>query len=115
MTRLRPFNEKENVSALLALPQELMRQARRHRNAQRGAVRAQLALAIEILLMAPIRMRNLVNLDIERDLVRSVRGGALHIVIAAEEVKSRTRSEGPANGRRPVQGEPMVQSVQDRS
>ena len=95
MTRLRPFNEKENVSALLALPQELMRQARRHRNAQRGAVRAQLAVAIEILLMAPIRMRNLVNLDIERNLVRSVRGGALHIVIGAEEVKNRELLEHP--------------------
>jgi hypothetical protein len=72
-----------------------MRQARRHRNAQRGAVRAQLAVAIEILLMAPIRMRNLVNLDIERNLVRSVRGGALHIVIGAEEVKNREFLEHP--------------------
>ena len=34
-TRLRPFNEQENVAALLTLPHELMRQARRHRNAQR--------------------------------------------------------------------------------
>jgi len=36
MTRLRPFNEQENVAALLALPQELMRQAQRHRYLQRG-------------------------------------------------------------------------------
>jgi len=95
MTRLRPFNEPENVSALLALPQELMRQARRHRNPQRGAVRAQMAVAIEILLMAPIRMRNLVNLDIEQNLVRSVRGRALHIVIGSEDVKNQEALEHP--------------------
>ena len=95
MTRLRPFNEPKNVSVLLALPQELMRQARRHRNPQRGAVRAQMAAVIEILLMAPIRMRNLVNLDLERNLVRSVQGGALHIVIGAEEVKNRETLEHP--------------------
>jgi integrase len=95
MTRLRPFNEQENVSALLALPRELMRQARRHRNPQRGAVRAQMAVAIEILLMAPIRMRNLVNLDIEQHLVRSVQGGVLHIVIEAEDVKNEEPLEHP--------------------
>jgi integrase len=94
-TRLRPFNEQENVAALLTLPQELMRQARRHRNARRGAVRAQMATAIEILLMAPIRKRNLVSLDIERNLVRSGQNGALHIVISAEEVKNREPLEHP--------------------
>jgi hypothetical protein len=67
-------------------------------------VRAQMAVAIEILLMAPIRMRNLVNLDIERNLVRSVQGGALHIVIGAEEVKTRKLSRG----RGPHAREPMV-------
>jgi len=35
-----------------------------------------MAVAIEILLMAPIRMCNLVNLDIEQNLVRSGRGAA---------------------------------------
>jgi hypothetical protein len=59
-TRLRPFDDRGNILALLKLPGELMRQARRHRNLQRGAVRAQLAVAIEILLMAPVRMSNLV-------------------------------------------------------
>jgi len=37
-----------------------------------------MAAAIEILLMAPIRMRNLVSLDIEQNLVRSVRRGAAY-------------------------------------
>jgi integrase len=94
-TRLRPFDDRANVAALLKLPEELMRQARRHRNLQRGAVRAQLAVAIEILLMAPLRISNLVKLDIERNLVRPGQGRALHIVIAAEEVKNREPLEYP--------------------
>jgi hypothetical protein len=77
-TRLRPLDDRGNIIALLKLPDELMRQARRHRNLQRGAVRAQLALVVEVLLMAPIRMSNLVKLDIERNLVRPGQGRALH-------------------------------------
>jgi integrase len=94
-SRLRPFDERRNVVALLTLPDMLMRQARRQRNVRRGAVRAQLAVAIEILLMAPVRMSNLVKLDIERNLVRPGRSRALHIVIAAEEVKNREPLEYP--------------------
>jgi integrase len=93
--RLRPFNDPKNVAALLMLPEKLMHQARRHRNVKRGAVRAQLAVAIEILLMAPLRMRNLVQLDIEQNLVRSGRSGALHVVVSSEEVKNREPLEHP--------------------
>jgi integrase len=93
--RLRPFDDRHNIGALLTLPEELMRQARRHRNVQRGAVRAQMAVAIELLLMAPIRMGNLVDLDIERNLVRPGQGKALHIVIDAEHVKNREPLEFP--------------------
>jgi integrase len=94
-TRLRSFDDHGNISALLRLPAELMRHAGRHRNLRRAAVRAQLAAAIEILLMAPIRMGNLVKLDIERNLVRPGRDRALHIVIGAEEVKNREPLEYP--------------------
>jgi integrase len=94
-SRLRPFDDHGNVAALLKLPGELMRQARRHRNPQRGAVRAELAVAIEILLMTRVRMSNLVELDIERNLVRPGRGKALYIVIGAEEVKNREPFECP--------------------
>jgi integrase len=93
--RLRPFDDRQNIVALLTLPNELMRQARRHRNLQRGAVRAQMAVAIEILLMAPVRMSNLATLDIERNLVRPGQSRALHIVISAEEVKNREPLEYP--------------------
>jgi integrase len=94
-TRLRHFDDRGNILALLRLPDELMRQARRHRNLQRGAVRAQMAVAIEILLMAPVRMRNLTTLDIEQNLVRLGQGRALHIVIDAEAVKNSEALEYP--------------------
>jgi integrase len=94
-TRLRPFDDRGNIGALLNLPAELMREAGRHRNPRHGAVRAQLAAAIEILLMAPVRMGNLAKLDIEQNLVRPGRGRALHIVIGAEQVKNREPLEHP--------------------
>jgi integrase len=93
--RLRHFDDEANIDALLALPQELMRQARRHPNPRRGAVRAQMAAAIEILLMAPIRMRNLVNLDIERHLFRLGQSVALRIVVGAEDVKNEEPLDHP--------------------
>jgi integrase len=94
-TRLRSFDDRGNIGALLELPAELMRQARRHRNLRRGAVWAQLAAAIEILLMAPVRMSNLVKLDIEQNLIRPGRDRALHIVISGEEVKNGEPLEYP--------------------
>jgi hypothetical protein len=94
-TRLRSFDDQRNILALLKLPDELMRQARRHRNLQRGAVRAQMAVAIEILLMAPVRMSNLTKLDIEQNLVRPGQGRALHLVVGAEEVKNREPLDYP--------------------
>jgi integrase len=94
-TRLRPFDDRGNILALLRLPEKLMREARRHRSLKRGAVQAQLAVAIEILLMAPVRIKNLVKLDIERDLVRPGQGKALHIVVDAEEVKNDEPLEFP--------------------
>jgi hypothetical protein len=100
-TRLRAFDDDANILVLLRLPEELMRQARRHRNVQRGAVRAQLAVAVEILLMAPIRMSNLVKLDIEQ-LVRPGQGRAGHCRSSLVPKTSRieNRSNTPFAGKR---------------
>jgi integrase len=56
----------------------------------RAALRAQLAVAVEILLMAPIRLSNLASLEIGRSYIRSRRNGSYkaHIVFEAEEVKN---------------------------
>ena len=93
--RLRQFDDPDNVIALLSLPEKLMRIAARNRKAHAGALQAQTATAIAILLMAPIRISNLSELDLERDLIRPGRGKQLHIVLAAEQVKGQAPLEYP--------------------
>ena len=85
--RLRQFNDPDNVVALLRFPEKLMRVAERNRNPRAGALQAQTATAIGILTMAPIRIGNLSDLDLERDLIRPGRGKQLHIVLSAEQAK----------------------------
>ena len=57
---------------------------------KRLAVQLQLALAIEILLVAPMRLRNLTRLELGRHLQQAGRGRGSHwaIVIPGEEVKN---------------------------
>jgi integrase len=88
--RLRPLDEPDNVVALENLPQRLMKEADSGRlPPRRAAVLAQVAVAIEILLMAPMRLGNLTALDIDRHLVRPGRArGLLHIVVEEHEVKN---------------------------
>jgi integrase len=93
---LRQFDSPDNIAALLELPQRLMGIASRNRNARAGALQAQIAVAIEILIMAPIRLGNLCALDLEQNLVRPRRRGKeLHIVFPAEDVKNREPLEYP--------------------
>jgi integrase len=93
--RLRQFDDHDNVRALLMLPATLTRMAVHDSDRRRGAIQAQLAVAIEILLMAPLRLANLVQLDFDRNLVRPGRGNAVHLVIEAESVKNREPLEYP--------------------
>jgi len=93
---LRQFDNPDNVAALLDLPQKLIGIAIRNPSPRAGALQAQLAVAIEILIMAPIRLSNLCALDLEQNLVRPRRRGReLHIVVPAEEVKNREPLEYP--------------------
>jgi integrase len=93
---LRQFDNPDNVAALLELPQKLIGIASRNRNLRAGALQAQLAVAIEILIMAPIRLANLCALDLEQNLVRPRRRGKeLHIAFPAEDVKNREPLEYP--------------------
>jgi len=93
--RLRPLDDPSNAAALLRLPPKLMSIAARNRHPRLGAIEAQIAVAIEILLMAPLRIGNLVNIDLERNLVHPGRGKALHLIIEREEVKNREPLEYP--------------------
>jgi integrase len=95
--RLRPLEDPEIRYALVNLPPKLMRMAESGKlRPRRAALLAQTAVALEILLMAPIRIRNLINLDLDRHLVRPARiRGALHIVIPGEEVKNSAELDYP--------------------
>jgi site-specific recombinase XerD len=75
---------------LVRLPERLMKEARSSElSARRAALQVQTAVAIEILLMAPIRIENLSELDLDRHLVRPGRSSdALHIVFVEDEVKN---------------------------
>jgi integrase len=94
--RLRQFDDPDNVTALLELPRKLIGIASRKRNPRAGALLAQMAAAIEILIMAPIRLGNLRRLDIEQNLVRpSRRSKQLHVVFPASDVKNRQPLDHP--------------------
>ena len=88
--RLRQFDDPENLRRLIELPEKILRALPRSGPlSHREALRVQLALAIAILLVAPIRMRNLAALHVSQHLIQTRPGGLRHIVIPAEEVKNR--------------------------
>jgi integrase len=94
--RLRPLDVPAVKRALVSLPLELMRKVESGKLCpKQAALAAQTAAAIEILLMAPIRMRNLINLHLDRHLVRPAQTRSLHIVIPPEEVKNRAELDYP--------------------
>ena len=86
--RLRPFDDPHNVQAILGLPERLMQDARRCRVPRQAALLAQRAVAIEILLMAPIRIANLAALDLARHLIRTHNKRRVSLVLEGHEVKN---------------------------
>jgi integrase len=89
--RLRQFEDPENLQRLLLLPEKVFSELR-HRGdrSQAACVQARAALAVAILLAAPIRLGNLVALRLGVHLLSSRRGkgGAWHLVIPADETKN---------------------------
>jgi len=88
--RLRVFDDPERVAALVNLPNTLLRAAQSGQYSEwRSAVLAQTAVAVELLLMRPLRLDNLRTLDLDDNFVRPSRNtGCLHIVIGADQVKN---------------------------
>ncbi len=87
--RLRQFDDPDNVSILLALPARLESLARYARGRKKAEL-MQMAVAIEFLIMAPIRIGNLASLELGRTLfwTRPGRQGRLLISIPDDEVKN---------------------------
>lgn len=67
---LRQFYDDGNRERLYSLPRQLMDLASAKPANKRAAGLAQIAVAVELLLNAPVRMANLISIDIARHLVR---------------------------------------------
>ncbi|MCK5273631.1 MAG: site-specific integrase [Alphaproteobacteria bacterium] len=90
--RLRQLDDDRNKALLLDFPRRQLEQARRmDPGSKRAALKVQIGLAVELLLMTTIRVGNLAAINIERHLhrSRSSRKGIVHLVIPAAEVKNR--------------------------
>jgi len=87
--RLRPFKDPAFLADYLALPYRLAAELKRKKQEKKtvvDAVMAQVLVAIAILQVIPLRMRNLVNLDLRRHLI--AHGNHVYIEIPSEEVKN---------------------------
>lgn len=91
--RLRQFDDKNNVSALLHLPRTVFHSLpfTDKLEAENGRL-AMMALAVELLIVAPMRISNLVGLELHRHIITTGRGKGrcTRIFIPAEEAKNDT-------------------------
>jgi hypothetical protein len=94
---LRQFDDPRNQAALLLLPDRLACEAARQpRDAIRAAILCQIALAMEILLMAPMRMGNLIRLRVDQHVARY--GETIHLVLPGTETKNGEETVYPLSG-----------------
>lgn len=85
---LRQFDDDQNRKLLLDLPQRLMSIAKTQ-SGERAAITTQKAIAIELLLMAPLRMVNVISLQFDKHLVKpGSNRGTYHLVISSDEIKN---------------------------
>ena len=86
--RLQPFDDPQMVAQFLALPKTLRRHVEKDKGSMRHkAVLAQVAAAVALLQAIPIRIANLVSIDIHRHL-KQVRN-EVYLVIPESETKNR--------------------------
>lgn len=91
---LRQFLDREAIEALLVLPQRLQRRLQRKQELTAADARLmQVAVALELLLMRPIRRGNLVALQLGRHVLRV--GGRTVILLDEDEVKNRVAHDYP--------------------
>ena len=97
MAVIRKFKSPENRNRLRALPGKLFDEALAERDALiQAAVTAEMALTIQLELVAPMRLANLSALHLEKNVVRV--GGSeptYHLVIPPEDVKNDQPLEYP--------------------
>lgn len=90
--RLRPLEAQDKAQGLVRLPLLLRDKIEKGKlTPRRRSLLAQMAVAVELLIFAPIRIGNLVAIDLDRHLIRV--GKKIHLVIPAEEVKNKADLE----------------------
>ncbi len=91
--RLRQFDDPETLDALLDLPRAVFHDLKKRKDPpdRADALRAMNALAVEFLIVAPLRIANLTSLDLSRHIIQVGRGprARQHIVIPPEEAKTK--------------------------
>jgi integrase len=95
---MRAFDDEETVRALVMLPSRLLDEVlKSRRKGYHEAKMIQTALAIELLLNAPVRRKNLASIELERHLleVGSRRERRVHLRFGAAEVKNTNDLEFP--------------------
>jgi site-specific recombinase XerD len=85
---LRQFDDDRNLKLLLELPERLMKLAKSQSD-KRAAITVQKAIVIELLLMVPLRMVNVISLQFDKHLVKpGGNRGTYHLVIPGDETKN---------------------------
>ena len=86
--RLRPFDDPEVVKKFLELPWRIRKDVEKDKKSpiKRRALRAQLAVAIAILQIIPVRRRNIHAIEIDKHLI--ARGKHLYLVFEEDETKT---------------------------
>ena len=91
--RLERFEDERLMAALLHLPSRLLEEAGRPRTTKRDAVRlAQVAIAIEIELHAPLRLSNLVALNLGTNIQAVIVNGETRWIMRFEHSETKNRS-----------------------
>ena len=86
--RLRPLQDPKTLRRLLLLPERLFARAEHGGDTQAAALEREDAVAIALLLTAPIRRKNLVSIHLDQNLHRPG-DGSVYLVFTPEEVKNR--------------------------
>ncbi|MDR3517506.1 MAG: hypothetical protein P4M00_17005, partial [Azospirillaceae bacterium] len=88
--RLRQFDNRANLLALVALPERVLAECRGKPADRPAALRMMCAVAVNLLTVAPMRINNLAGLEVDRHFVTTRRGKSTktHLVIPPEETKT---------------------------
>jgi integrase len=99
-TVLRQLEDERTLAALLALPESLMRDVKTRRmTPARRLQRVEIALAISLLQVAPMRLQNLTGLRLDQHLQWPAgRSGTVYITFADTEVKNEESLDYPISG-----------------